>query len=200
MGSKKMFSSFEEMEALRDSNKDKTEHEVSEKEEYQAEWKKNKFKFRQMISSKNRKWIKKSIKDSNFIYIENRNDESFDLLEKTRNKIEDYFSDGSKRKWLIHILSNFIPIGVSAYQAPKLPKGKHICPFTDLVLTDTDSLLTGDRDKHIAYTGIKTNVLLSSIALQALEEFVLECTYDFDTQNGQIVNFAIDEVRNSQKD
>jgi hypothetical protein len=37
---------------------------------------------------------------------------------------------------------------------------------------------------------------LSGIALQELNRFVLEYTYQFDTREGQIINFALDKLRN----
>ena len=70
-----------------------------------------------------------------------------------------------------------------------------ICPFTKYKLTDLQGLIIGNRDRHIAFSGINTNVFLSGIALQELYRFVMDCTKNFTTKEAQIVNFAIDEKR-----
>jgi hypothetical protein len=75
-----------------------------------------------------------------------------------------------------------------------------ICPFTKYKLTDTHGLMLGNRDRHIAFSGVNTNVFLSGIGLQELYRFVLDCTKNFDTKEGQIVNFALDSIRNKEEE
>jgi hypothetical protein len=162
----------------------------SEQEEYQKEWKVNQFQFREMIAKKNRKWLKKQSKDSQFVYYKEFPD-VYEFIKKL-------FQDKNKRKWLIHIITNFLPLNKSE-QVPKLPSNRKNCPITHYQLTDTKSILTGDRDKHIAYTGESTNIVLSGIALQELERFVINCTYEFDNPEGHIVNFALDSLRQKSK-
>jgi hypothetical protein len=60
--------------------------------------------------------------------------------------------------------------------------------------------MVGNRDRHIAFSGVNTNVFLSGIALQELYRFVINCTKDFTSKEGQIVNFALDEKRMKAED
>lgn len=157
-----------------------------DKKEYQKKWKENKYEFRKMIAKKNRRWL-----------TENSNIEQFASTIKrpqVYQLISNMFEEEKKRKWLIHIIANFMPLDL-AKQVPKLPSGKKYCPFTQLPLTDTNSLLTGDRDKNIAYTGRNTDVVISAVALKELYRFVIDCTKNFDTKAGHIVNYALDEER-----
>ena len=164
--------------------------EIQAKDEYQESWRINKYQFREMIAKKNRAWLLEQAKEATFEYYK----EYSDVYEKIVNM----FEDEKKRKWIIHIITNFLPIN-RAVKVPKMPSNKHICPFTGFELTDTSSLMTGDRDKHLGFTGEKTNVIMSGIALQELERFVLYCTEEFDTREGHIVNYALDQVRIKNK-
>lgn len=160
--------------------------EVQDKDEYQAGWRKNKYNFREMVAKKNRAWLLKQSEESEFEY--------YKEFPNIYNKIFNMFHDEKKRKWLIHIITNFLPVS-RAVKVPKIPTNKHICPFTGYELTDTHSLLTGDRDKHLGFTGDKTDVIMSGVALQELERFAIYCTKEFDTREGHIVNFALDQIR-----
>ena len=72
---------------------------------------------------------------------------------------------------------------------------KHICPITKLELTSIKDIMVGDREKHLAFGSNTSDILISGIGLQELERFALDYTKMFNTKNGQIINFAIDEVR-----
>jgi hypothetical protein len=48
---------------------------------------------------------------------------------------------------------------------------------------------------HIGFSGANSNVFLSGVALQELNRLVLEYTYQFETREGQIINFALDKIR-----
>jgi len=160
-----------------------------EQQEYQQEWSKNKFQHRKMIAKKNRKWL-----------LENSESELKEYKEfpDVYSIIENTFNDESKRNWIIHIITNFLPLNKSK-QVPKLPKSNSVCPFTGYLLTDIKNIAVGDRDKHIAFTGEQTNVVLSGIALQELNRLVINYTYNFDTPNGHIINYAIDKLRFTAK-
>lgn len=162
-----------------------------EQEAYQKEWRRNKYQFREMIAKKNRRWLTEECEESQFEY--------YNEYPNVYQDIKALFEDEKKRKWMIHIITNFLPIHSKAQQVPKLPSNRNICPITNFKLTDVQSILTGDRDKHIAFTGENTNVVLSGVALQELERFVIDCTYEFDTPNGQIINYALDGVRQTNK-
>ena len=157
-----------------------------EKQEYQEEWMVNKFNHRKMVSKKNRTWLIKNSENPNFNFQEEN------LL--VYQKIEDFFNDEGKRKWMIHIICNFLPLN-KVSQVPKIPTPSKSCPFSNLNLTDIKNIVTGDRDKHIAFTGERTNVLLSAIAIQELYKFVMNYTHDFNSRNGQIINHCLDEIR-----
>jgi hypothetical protein len=185
MGKEKL-NKYNSLDQLGKLLSDDERKEIKEKDEYQAKWRDNKYKFRQMVAKKNRKWLNANKENPQFEYYK-EHPEVYD-------KIVSSFEDESKRKWMIHVLTNFMPLNV-VRQVPKIPPNKHICPFTGYELTDTNSILTGDRDKHLAFTGKKTNVIISGIALQELERFVMDCIESFDSRNGQIVNFALDGMR-----
>jgi len=161
-----------------------------EQEEYQKKWRTNQYQFRKMVAKKNRKWLEIKSKDSQFEYYKEYPD--------VYDTIKAIFQDENKRKWMIHIITNFLPLN-KAQQVPKLPANRNICPITKYPLTDVKKIMTGDRDKHIAFTGENTDVVLSGIALQELERFVKDYTYDFDTPEGHIVNFALDGLRQKSK-
>lgn len=173
---------------LGEIKKDLPKPEFNSKEEYQEHWRQNKYEFREMVAKKNRRWLEEN-QDSDFKYYK----EYSDIYEKISN----LFSKEKSRKWVLHLITNFLPI-CNAKQVPKLPSNKHLCPITKFQLTDLNSILTGDRDKHIAFTGLKTDVVLSGIAVQELERFALNMTKNFDTPNGQIVNFALDKARSKK--
>lgn len=180
---------LEEQSKINDASKKKI-FKDKDQQNYQNKWSSNKFQFREMVAKKNRKWLKEESEFSQFDYYK----EYPDVYESIKSK----FEEESKRNWLIHIITNFMPIN-RAQQVPKLPYGRSTCPFTGFKLTDVKNIATGDRDKHLAFTGVNTTVVLSGIALQELERFVIDCTHDFNSKTGQIVNYAIDKIRNPQK-
>ena len=96
---------------------------------------------------------------------------------------------------MIHIITNFFPLN-RTQQVVLLREENPVCPFGGYKLTDVNGIRTGNRDKHLAFSGANSNVFLSGIALQELNRFFLEYTYQFDTREGQIINFALDKLRN----
>lgn len=160
--------------------------EQEKKEQYQKGWRENKFKHREMVAKKNRKWIK--------VESENSELDEYEEVPDVYAKIEELFAQESKRKWMLHIITNFIPLN-NAEKVTKMPVRKNTCCISGYQLTDVKRILTGDRDKHLAFTGKETNIILSGIALQELYRFVINHTYDFDSQAGHIINFAFDKIR-----
>ena len=159
-------------------------HNTMNKQEYQDYWKSNKYKFRKMIAKKNKVWLTENKQNTQFKYYE---------------KIDDMFSVDKSRKFLIHVITNFFPLD-NCVQVPKLPKEKNYCDISDLQLTDLDSIIVGKnnaRDKHIAYTGKSTSIVLSGIAVQELERFINKYVDDFDSPYGHIINHAFDKLRNN---
>jgi hypothetical protein len=158
---------------------------VDEKQKYQEDWKRNKSGHRKMVAKKNRRWL-----------IENNQSElkNYVPFPKVYEKIEEYFKDEKKRGYMIHIITNFLPLN-RVSQVVLFREENMTCPFTDYKLTDTNSILVGNRDKHIAFSGANSNVYLCGIALQELNRYVLEQTYLYDSREGQIVNFALDKLR-----
>jgi hypothetical protein len=160
--------------------------EVEEKEKYQEEWKRNSNAHRKMVAKKNRRWLLENNECQLKQYI---------AFPEVYKKIGTYFEDEKKRKYIIHIITNFFPLN-KTQQVVLFREEDIVCPFTDYKLTDMKGILTGNRDKHIAFSGVNSNVFLSGVALQELNRFVLEYTYQFDTREGQIINFALDKLRN----
>lgn len=163
-----------------------------DKKEYQEYWKDNKSKFRKMIANKNRKWLDRNKNESEF--------EHYKEYPEVFNQLENMFSNESSRKFLIHTITNFFPLN-NCRQVPRLSKEKTTCDITSNLLTDLDEIKTGkndSRNKHIAYTGKRTTVVLCGIAVQELERFVIKYVNDFDSQYGQIINHALDKMRNEK--
>lgn len=186
MSKNKTTKSLQDLQELIPSDSLEQLNEENNKREYQKKWVENKYRFRKMISKKNRRWL-----------IDNSNLEHFKDLEyrpEVYELISTMFDEEKKRNWLIHILTNFLPLNV-AKQVPKLPKHKMYCPFTQLPLTDTDSILRGDRDKNLGYTGQNTDMIISAIAVKEIYRFAIDCTKNFDTKSGHIVNYALDKER-----
>lgn len=187
--SKKVIKDFSNLSEL------KKDFRMSEmdKKEYQSFWVKNKSDFRKMISKKNYKWLA-SKEESDFKILEKQDNVVY-------NKIEHLFSIPSKRKWLIHIICNFLPLSRSKI-IPRLPYENTKCPITHFSLTDLESIKVGKgnaREKHLGFTGFKTDVILSGVALNELYNFVIHYVKDFDSPYGQIINHALDSLRNENK-
>jgi hypothetical protein len=159
---------------------------TEEKQKYQENWVRTTNGHRKMIAKKNRKWL-----------LENKDCQLKDYVEfpVVYDKIKSIFEDDNKRNYMIHVITNFFPLN-RTQQVVLLREENPICPFGGYKLTDLDGIRTGNRDKHIAFSGANSNVFLSGIALQELNRFVLEYTYQFDTREGQIINFALDKLRN----
>lgn len=159
---------------------------TEEKQKYQENWVRTTNGHRKMISKKNRKWL-----------LENKDCELKEYVEfpVVYDKIKSIFEDDNKRNYMIHIITNFFPLN-RTQQVVLLREENPICPFGGYKLTDVNGIRTGNRDKHLAFSGANSNVFLSGIALQELNRFVLEYTYQFDTREGQIINFALDKLRN----
>ena len=161
-------------------------YDAKEKEEYQAQWVRTKYQHRKMIAKKNRRWLSENSDNSEFKpHVEFPN--VYDFICKK-------FEDEKSRKWVLHIITNFLPLN-RAKIVPKLPSDRNTCPLTEYPLTDVKNIILGNREKHLAFTGENTNVVLSGIAVQELNRFVLDYTIDFDTPYGHIINFAIDDLR-----
>jgi hypothetical protein len=160
------------------------------KDRREKSWEIDRHVFSEMIAKKNRNWLVENAKTAEFDYYK-----EFPTVYK---RIESMFSIESKRKFMIHLITNFLPLHRST-KVPTLRGGKDECIFTRYKLTDMKSIFTGDRDKHIAFTGQNTDVVLSGIAIQELERFVLKYTHDFNCQNGRIINHALDKERCKEK-
>ncbi len=163
---------------------------IQSKDEYQKEWKKNMFLHRKMVAKKNRKWLENNRSETDF--------KDFEKFSDVYMKIDEMFCDEKKRKWIIHLITNFFPLN-NCKLVPKLPDDRKVCPITGFKLTDVKHIVTEDRDKHLAFTGLETTNVLSGIAVQELYRYVIDYTHKFDTQSGQIINFALDQIRNQQK-
>ena len=158
---------------------------IEEKTEYQEEWVRTTNGHRKMIAKKNRRWLLENNVSQLKEYIK-----SPDVYKK----IDSLFKDDKKRKFIIHIITNFFPLN-RTQQVVLFREENNICPFTDYKLTDLQGILVGNRDRHIAFSGANSNVFLSGIGLQELNRYVLEHTYTFTTREGQIINFALDGLR-----
>jgi hypothetical protein len=163
----------------------KQQEEQLAKEKYQEDWKRNKSGHRKMVAKKNRRWLLENNQSQLKQYIQ---------FPEVYKKIQSYFEDESKRKYVIHIITNFFPLNRTE-QVVLFRKENVKCPFTNYELTDINGIRTGNRDKHIGFSGANSNVFLSGIALQELNRFVMEMTYQYDSREGQIVNFALDKLR-----
>jgi len=160
------------------------------KEQYQDLWKQKKYDWREQISRKNRRWLKDNEQSELKQYI---------AFPKVYENIKESILDEKKRNYIIHIITNFLPLK-NTKQVVIFREENPICPFTKYKLTDTHGLMLGNRERHIAFSGVNTNVFLSGIGLQELYRFVLDCTKNFDTKEGQIVNFALDSIRNKEEE
>jgi hypothetical protein len=158
---------------------------LEEKQKYQENWVRTTNGHRKMIAKKNRRWL-----------LENKESQLKEYMKMPDiyEKIKTYFEDDSKRNYMIHIITNFFPLN-RTQQVTLFREENPTCPFSAYKLTDLDGIRLGNRDRHIAYSGANSNVYLSGVALQELNRFVLEYTYQFDTREGQIINFALDKLR-----
>ncbi len=164
----------------------KNEEQKQDKEKYQEDWKRKISAHRKMVAKKNRRWL-----------LENNECElkEFKEFPEIYQKILSYINDDKKRKYIIHIITNFFPLNKTK-QVVLFREENIKCPLSDFELTDMKGILTGNRNKHIAFSGENSDVFLSGIALLELNRLVLEYTYQFDTREGQIINHALDELRN----
>lgn len=158
---------------------------IEDKTKYQEDWVRNTNGHRKMIAKKNRRWLLENNKSQLKEYI------PFPNIYK---KIDSFFKDDNKRKYIIHIITNFFPLN-RTQQVVLFREENNVCPFTDYKLTDLNGIVVGNRDKHIGFSGVNSNVYLSGIGLQELNRYVLEHTYTFETREGQIINFALDKLR-----
>ena len=156
------------------------------KSEYQIEWQKNMYTHRKMVAKKNRKWLEENKDKSEF--------KPYKDYPEVYEKIDKLFCDDKKRKWILHLITNFLPLN-DCKIVPKLPEDRKTCQITGFKLTDMKNIVTQDRDKHLAFTGRETSNVLCGIAVQELYRYVIDYTYKFDTHCGQIINYALDELR-----
>lgn len=156
-----------------------------DKEKYQEDWVRKTNGHRKMVAKRNRRWL-----------LENKESQlkEYVAMPKIYDNIKSFFEDENKRKYMIHVITNFFPLN-RTQQVPLLREQNPTCPFSGFKLTDLDGIRLGNRDKHIAYSGANSNVYISGVALQELNRFVLEYTYQFSTREGQIINFALDKLR-----
>jgi hypothetical protein len=157
----------------------------SEKDKYQEDWKRKTNGHRKMVAKKNRKWLLENNTCQLKQYIP---------FPDVYKKIQEYFNDDKKRKYIIHIITNFFPLN-RTQQVVLFREENNVCPFTDYKLTDMKGIMVGNRDKHIGFSGANSNVFISGVGLQELNRYVLEHTYQYDTREGQIINFALDNLR-----
>ena len=158
---------------------------VEEKTKYQEEWVRNTNGHRKMIAKKNRRWLLENNVSQLKEYIQ-----SPDVYKN----IDSLFKDDKKRKFIIHIITNFFPLN-RTQQVVLFREENNIWPFTDYKLTDLNGIVVGNRDRHIGFSGANSNVFLSGVGLQELNRYVLEHTYTYTTREGQIINFALDGLR-----
>jgi hypothetical protein len=158
---------------------------IEEKTKYQEEWVRNTNGYRKMIAKKNRRWLLENNISQLKAYIE--------CVDIYKN-IDSFFQDEKKIKFIIHVITNFFPLN-RTQQVVIFREENNLCPFTHYKLTDLQSIVVGNRDKHIGFSGANSNVFLSGIGLQELNRYVLEHTYNFQTREGQIINFALDKLR-----
>lgn len=158
---------------------------TEEKQKYQEDWVRMKNGYRKMIAKKNRRWL-----------LENNNSQIKEYIgfPDVYKKIDVLFKDDEKRNFIIHIITNFFPLN-RTQQVVLFREERNICPFTEFLLTDLKGIIVGNRDRHIGFSGANSNVFLSGIGLQELNRYVLEHTYTYETREGQIINFALDELR-----
>jgi len=156
-----------------------------EKEKYQEGWVRTTNGHRKMIAKKNRRWLLENNASQLKEYIE---------FPEVYKKIDSFFKDDKKRKYIIHVITNFFPLN-RTQQVVLFREENNICPFTDYKLTDLQGILVGNRDRHIGFSGANSNVFLSGIGLQELNRYVLEHTFTHTTREGQIINFALDGLR-----
>lgn len=158
---------------------------TEDKQKYQENWVRTTNGHRKMVAKKNRRWLLENKESQLKEYIK---------MPDVYSKIQSDFENDSKRNYMIHIITNFFPLN-RTQQVTLFREENPICPFSGYKLTDLDGIRLGNRDRHIAYSGANSNVYLSGVALQELNRFVLEYTYQFDTRVGQIINFALDKLR-----
>ena len=191
MSSSKKPKSFNQLSDLKNILSD---DELSEQQEndnliaktkYQEDWVRNTNGHRKMVAKKNRKWLLENNTSSLKDYM------PFPDVYKTIDKL---FKDDKSKNYLIHIITNFLPLNRTE-QVVLFREENNYCPFTNYKLTDLNGILVGNRDRHIGFSGANSNVFLSGIGLQELNRYVLEHTYTFETREGQIINFALDNLR-----
>jgi hypothetical protein len=191
MSSDKKQKSFKQLSDLKEilSQEELLEQKENEnliaKAKYQEEWVRNTNGHRKMVAKKNRKWLLENNHSSLKDYI------PFPDVYKT---IDNLFKDDKTKKYMIHIITNFMPLN-RTQQVFLFREENTICPFTNYKLTDLNGILVGNRDRHIGFSGANSNVFLSGIGLQELNRYVLEHTYTYETREGQIINFALDNLR-----
>jgi hypothetical protein len=158
---------------------------LEEKTKYQEDWVRNTNGHRKMIAKKNRRWL-----------LENNISQLKEYIEypDVYQKIDSFFQDDKKRKFMIHVITNFFPLN-RTQQVVLFREENNICPFTDYILTDLSGIVVGNRDKHIGFSGANSNVFLSGVGLQELNRYVMEHTFTYETREGQIINFALDKLR-----
>jgi hypothetical protein len=161
-----------------------------QKEKYQEDWKRNKYGYRKMVAKKNRRWLLENNESQLKEYV---------AFPDIYDNILSYFEDEKRIKYIIHVITNFMPLN-KTQQVVLFREENMKCPFTNFNLTDMQGLLIGNRDKHIAFSGENSNVFLSGIALQELNRLVMEYTYQFDTREGQIINYALDMLRSKSSE
>jgi len=176
---------FDSLEALKNLLTEEQVEVIEERERAQREFAAKDFHFQRMIARKNELWLHHDKKKAAW--------KPAEMDERVFNKVSELFNDEKSRRWVIHLIYEFMPLS-SAQQVPKMPVNRK-CPFTGFELTGLQNILTGDRDKHIAYVGKTTDVMLSGIGLQELYRLVRKCSQDFNSKNGRVVNYVLDSIR-----
>ena len=93
---------------------------IEEKTEYQEEWVRNTNGQRKMIAKKNRRWL-----------LENNDSQLKEYIPfpDVYKKIDSFFKDDNKRKYIIHIITNFFPLN-RTQQVVLFREENNVCPFS----------------------------------------------------------------------
>lgn len=143
---------------------------------------------KKIIANKNEKWLKQNLGNQVKLI---KNEDS----DAVAQKILKLFEEQHSRKWILHLISNFLPMCKANQVALVRDDAKLVCPLSEYELTDLQKIKVGDRDKHIGYSGENSSVLLSGISIYELNLFAYSYTLDFDNDYANIINYHLDKMR-----
>jgi hypothetical protein len=156
--------------------------------EQDAEKRKKENDMKRIIAHKNKKWL---IKEKGAVVKPVHNSDNTIIADK----IQTLFKEEHSRKWVLHLMSNFLPMGSVTPVSLVKDSARLICPLSGYILTDATKIKVGDRDKNLGFSGLNSTVLLSGIAIYELNNFAIRSCDDLLSQNGQIVNYHLDKMR-----